>query len=83
MSNENPLKTRYFSHGGKKEEVVSTTDISRLLGFTVSAKFIKNELKVFPAYEPYQGVFWFKSQVPEIIKALISLLESKSISGCI
>jgi hypothetical protein len=51
---------------------LSTSQISRLLGFPLSAKFIEHELGIAPNMKTKTSFLWFAHKYPEICERLSS-----------
>jgi hypothetical protein len=55
-------------------ELISTTDLSNILGFNISRDFIVNKLEIYPSVETHLGFYWTDDKVTKVKLALAKYL---------
>jgi hypothetical protein len=54
--------------------LLSTTDLSNIIGFNISRDFIVNNLEIYPSVETHLGFYWSVDKVTKIKLALAKYL---------
>lgn len=54
--------------------LISTTDLSNIIGFNIGKNFIVNKLEIYPSVETHLGFYWSEDKVTKIKLALAKYL---------
>ena len=54
--------------------LLSTTDLSNIMGFNISKDFIVNKLEIYPSVETHLGFYWTDDKVTKVKLALAKYL---------